>query len=188
MNNIVDQTTDNTPVDLDAHLTEFEKYAREFLPKVSPNSPLYRAEQHSYDYSSWVPYDKVIATIAPDIEVPAWHDPDTADEFRTNAPCGNGFISSDYHVRVSREVGVKDVEGITFPSVAVRIIQGVNSREPYLEAWMKVAIKEDGAQPAMKWAHGSRMRFTLAEATEFANLLLLLVDVARDPSGQGGAK
>ncbi|MDQ1201080.1 hypothetical protein [Rhodococcus sp. SORGH_AS_0303] len=187
MNDMVDQTTHDAPIDLDADLTEFEQYAREYFPKVSPKSPYYRAEERAYEYSTWVPHNKVHEEVAPGVTTPVWHHEDSADESWRPTPYSNGFVSGTHLVRISSELGATDVEGITFPSFAARIIQGFNMREPVMETWVSCVGSEGGGDStAMKWLHKSRMRLTLDEAAEVAKLLLLLVDVARDTTVQGG--
>ncbi|MBY6708482.1 hypothetical protein HQ308_16905 [Rhodococcus sp. BP-241] len=186
MRDTIAETTDSMePVDLDAGLTEFERDWLDDHPKVSPKSPYGRISERQYSERTFFENDEVLSTLYPDVEVPVWHTPDA--DYTWKFPAHWAFVSEEYSVNLRREPGTLRHGGLAAAQYIVRLAQQVKDRDPMIECWLKAdgPSEEDGETVRGRVSH-SLVRLDLKEAVEVANLLLLLVDVARDPAGQGG--
>lgn len=184
--NVAPANDTNEPVDLDAGLTEFERYARDFLPNVSPKSPYYRLVEQQYDTTTWVKFDEIRDKLFPDVPAPIWHSPDAVSHWRMSTPIRSYFVSDDYRVLLRREQGKPVDDGLTCASFGARLAKAPNAVEPFVETWIKCLVRTESDGQQMGYGDGGNIRMTLDEATEIAHLLLLLVDVARDTTTTGG--
>lgn len=181
MTDTVDQaSTRREPIDLDAGLTEFEQYMRDFHPTVPPGSPYWRLEARAFDMSTWVKWGQIQATLFSDVPTPSWHSPDAVEASKSKYPVSNHFVSDDHVVPLRREEGRVDEHGLTLATYGVRLVQAPTQVEPFLQTWLKCLVRTSDGDSQMGYAEGDTVRMTLDEAVEVANLLLLLVDVARD--------
>ncbi|OZF57025.1 hypothetical protein [Rhodococcus sp. 14-2470-1a] len=170
-------------VNLDPKLTEDEEFAQhmaESYPHVAEGSAHWTWQRHIFDQSGWCEKENIQPELYGHIsDAPYWAR--AYDGFVPNrTPSQSGWESSEAEMRLRREPGKWNDDGLTLARLRLHIRQSVSSREPFLVLNM-TSLDVETKDKLTKYR---LTQLTLDEAIELAHLLLLTVDVARGPADE----
>ena len=166
----VDQTTNHH----DVEDTDLATYMAEFHPKIKPGSALWHLHARDFDYATVENKGNVLNVLYPELEAPAWSD--AGETYESPTPARSLWRSVPIRLNLREERGVRHAENtVTFAHLSAYLMQEVSESEPCVNVTRRVYLNDD-----QRWKEWHAVRLTVSEATEFAHLLLLLVDIATD--------